>query len=136
MTEETVNELTERVAGMVETIAAGGQVNMTEFRMSVLEVCQMAQGGAGVRPVPCHIEFAPFIRARADLPSITGLVWPVYSAEGLALSLRSAEPPQQREWPEDLAQVNLGSEGGLLLANELQAAAALQAGLAARQRAN
>jgi hypothetical protein len=132
MTDEAVNELTERVAAMTETIAAGGAVNMTEFRLAVLEVCQAAQGGAGIRPVPGH-----FIPASwSAMPTGAAIVWPIYSSEGVALRLDYQLPPLQRDHPEDIGVVNLGMDGGLVLAHELQAAAALQAGLAARQRAN
>lgn len=132
MTDEAVNELTERVAEMTETIAAGGHVDMTEFRLAVLEVCQAAQGGAGLRPTPCHVIPAKWLAA----PAGAARLWPIYSDEGVALRLDYQLPPLQRDHPEDIAVVNLGIDGGLVLAHELQAAAALQAGLAARQRAN
>lgn len=136
MTEEAVNELTERVAEMTNAVVEGRQVNMTEFQLAVLEVCQMAQGGAGVRPVPCHTVPAKFMRGLvAPGP---GILWPIYSDEGMALRLDSAVPPLQRDppHPDTLLQVNLGRDGGLFLAHELQATAALSAGLAARQRAD
>lgn len=132
MTEESVNELTERVAGMTETIAQGGKVDMTEFRLAVLEVCQLAQGGAGIRPVPCHIEPAPWVQA----PGGAGYVWPIYGPEGVGLRIDYQIPPLQRDHPQEVGVVNLGDEGGLVLSRELQAASALQAGLAARQRAS
>ena len=132
--EETVGELTERVAGMVETVLAGGHVNATELRTAVLEVCQLAQGGAGVRAVPCHLHTAAWLKD--TLPDGATSLWPVYGPEGVALRLDYQIPPLQRGHPQEIGLLNLGSEGGLVLAHELQATAALQAGLAARQRAN
>lgn len=135
MTDEAVNELTERVAGMVETLAAGGHVDMTEMRLAVLEVCQLAQGGAGVRPIPGHFLPAPWLHSLGVTAGAVTL-WPVYSADGVAVRLDYQIPPLQREHPTEIGQVNLGNEGPLTLATELQGAAALGASLAARQRAD